>query len=334
MKLSKILNLVESSSKTDTSKSAYEFLKQYKNDESIFIRFTNTDTTEINTKTVHTDTPAGIYTYRLKKIWKTYKVDDNKSFIDLPFAAQHKLIQIFSYDGNNAPTISNDKQFTIEKLSEVIEKLKIKFKNYDEIISTRMKLPKLPGAQLLVITEKLVKKDFIAWSDLLVELGFHGLIDDGKKVIHPDEPQQAVFFKPEFLKKIKTIENISEYTAQNNVEDDQECLINVNVPGYESYKISLSPLSIEKESDNFDDALKLCKDGWDLPNTNEIQAIFRIKGDLENKFKLRKATYWCYLKILDEKKPQIANAYKGGIGSPRDAEVYQVRPIKRIKGTI
>lgn len=342
MKIAEILILVEALKKTEKasiSQNAYDLLLPLKDDATVFIRFTNDDILEVNEKTKHTDTPAGLYTYRLKNIWKKYKVEENKSFIDLPFAAQSKYIQVFKYSGKKAPIISSDKSYTPAMLNKDVKKLKLKYDNYDEKISG-LKLKKLPGSQLLSITEKL-EPNFLKWSELLMYLGYEGLIDDGKKVIHPDEPQQAVFFKPEYLKQaikgVWTIENKSEFNQSKSETNDNAAegfiIGEVTIPGVEKYQLEISPLSMETETDNLDDALKYCERlNWELPNTNDMQAIIKNKSIVPNAFKFNNAMYWTFLEILSDKMPYICNVYKGGMGSANSKkEMYRVRPVRRIR---
>jgi hypothetical protein len=46
-----------------------------------------------------------------------------------------------------------------------------------------------------------------AWARILEKLGYTGVIDQGKGIIHKNEPTQAVFFRQGFVEQIATIEN-------------------------------------------------------------------------------------------------------------------------------
>lgn len=71
--------------------SAYEALSKYKDDENIYISFTNVDKVGINPKSKF-NTPLAIYTYPLKEMWKNF--DHVGKQIQVPFAGNNPYIWV------------------------------------------------------------------------------------------------------------------------------------------------------------------------------------------------------------------------------------------------
>jgi hypothetical protein len=80
--------------------SAYEYLKPYADDNSVYISFTDIEKLGVNPKSKFS-TPIGIYFYPLSVVWEMYDIDHKKSLRGLPFAADRPHIWLVrSKDGD------------------------------------------------------------------------------------------------------------------------------------------------------------------------------------------------------------------------------------------
>lgn len=81
--------------------SAYQALKQYSDDPTIYISFTDIDKVGINPKSKF-NTPLGIYCYNLEQAWNMYDVDRRKDLKGLPFAADRPNIYVLQAKVNDS----------------------------------------------------------------------------------------------------------------------------------------------------------------------------------------------------------------------------------------
>lgn len=186
-------------------------LEPYKNDSNMFIQFSDINKLGVNPKTEF-NTPAGIYAYPLKQIWKD--LVNNK----IPFAGERKYVILFqavNYITNRYNSLDSD----IQKL----------YKFY-RLIDNQVRLGKMnatnqtPLGQLWNITRMIASREtgdsvsnsIWKWNSIFRKLGYNGVADlKGEGIIHENEPTQAVFFSTQGLNVINVIEN-NRYT--NNID--------------------------------------------------------------------------------------------------------------------
>ncbi len=220
-------------------------LGKYKDDEDIFISFTELQKLGINPSTKYS-TPIGIYSYPLKEVWEQYIQDGGISAV--PFAADKPYISIFK--PKNKDRILNLDSFNIgEELSKMIKMFGMSprlIKAIQKGESTAR--DKTDSSRFWNITRLFVDGNIASWTKLFVNLGWEGVIDYGNGVIHPNEPVQAVFFNKSFVTQIDLIENKSspfvitdlhnanpmEYESEKNIETSYSIAIKLK---FDSSKI-------------------------------------------------------------------------------------------------
>ena len=90
--------LLEERAKVVQRQSAYDILKEYKDDPNIYISFTDIDKLGINPQSGY-NTPLGIYTYPLKEIWKSF--NHSTETIHVPFKGNADYIWIVKQSCSN-----------------------------------------------------------------------------------------------------------------------------------------------------------------------------------------------------------------------------------------
>lgn len=204
--------------------SAYEALKQYKDDPDIYISFTDVNKIGIKPLSEY-NTPNGIYTYPLKEIWKEYRIDIKKSIgKSVPFAGDRKFIQVLR--GKNLKGFIKDmySDYTnvnfdrdIKKIRQLFDKPNI-FKStftLDEIIEEGMSGAKLksPIGYFWNITKSIAfymrsGNQTQNWNNILRQLGYDGFGDkSGRGIIHQAEPIQAVFLHKKTFDHVTMVPN-------------------------------------------------------------------------------------------------------------------------------
>ena len=300
MKLSEILPLLEArvNPKDNPKLSAYEQLKQYKNNPNIFISFTEINKLGLNPLSEY-DTPLGIYCYPLQVVWNTYNVDKNKSLKELPFQSRTPYIQVFEWNGKgtflkdiyrdyNQSTLRNDIA-RIKELStsgELDGILSYDTFDIDEIIDKAIRTSYdnspashffnicrlLTASKSKTVTKRVDGKSYFPdikeitpsqsariWNTLLRKLGYAGFQDNGHAIIHENEPEQAVFLSMEYIHKLDTILN-NDYETKQNIHIKPK--INPNgitlVGIVEGNKLFVSPKNSEN-SLSWEDAVLYCQ---------------------------------------------------------------------------
>jgi uncharacterized protein YjbI with pentapeptide repeats len=212
--------------------SAYEALKPYKNNSSVYISFTSVDKIGINPTSKY-NTPLGIYCYPLKEIWNRYKIDSLKSVGKaVPFAGESSYIWLIK-EKTNIRELSlseyspRDYSTDREKLISYIEnnprefnKIFVYFSNYNLNRVKMFKRPKVSLKDFLnqdfdrLADEALVNtfagkiwnitreiadskqgKPSVQWNQILRRALDYDLVTDkqGRGIIHSAEPVQATF---------------------------------------------------------------------------------------------------------------------------------------------
>jgi hypothetical protein len=225
---------------------AYEQIKKYSDDENIFISYTSIDKLGIN-PTSQYNTPIGIYTYPLKIVFKKY-IEPNKSVKKVPFAGNQPFIQVARLDNN--VKVMNIDTYTKSEFEEDIEKLykwvqdkqislytlRTDFDFYVNEYSDKAR-NNLYAGKIWNVTRLIAsyyatnnnKKAPVIWSHLLFNiLGYYGVIDLGNSIIHPSEPEQAVFFNIGALTIIDKVENKKTSTIQKLFNPESSADIELN----------------------------------------------------------------------------------------------------------
>jgi hypothetical protein len=205
--------------------SAYEQLKQYKDDPNIFISFTAVDKIGVNPNSKF-NTPLGVYTYPLSAIWSEFDHEQGK--IRVPFAGNQPNIYVVKavvppqsvadYDESSMerdvrraggityrdltddPAYADDEERLTSWIDRGLEQGKASANSSHPFVimwNTTRLLAKLYGA-----------KDMVKWNYLLRRLGYTGFLDVGKGFIHPGEPKQCVFLTGTAFKPVDKIRNV------------------------------------------------------------------------------------------------------------------------------
>lgn len=198
----------------------FDYLKDnFKNPDNLFVTFVYQDKVGINPKSIY-DTPIGVYTYPLDFIYdeedvpfrgeqkpnkiKVLKQLSNKVLSneigDSEYERQIKKIEkIMKTSSNYTPEIETDPEKYIKRWEDAARKQT----NFGSLWNvTRM-------LSMDYYSRKNFKKVFgptknnpVAWTKLLIDLGYDIVIDYGTGTIHPSEPTQAVFLNPKSYKVV------------------------------------------------------------------------------------------------------------------------------------
>ena len=175
--------------------------KNYKPDDNLFVSFVSVDKAGINPKSPY-DTPIGVYAYPLK-FAMTEKI---------PYRGQNKPVKIKIIKPTNDKVLSDDiSEKALENLLEII-KIKYNIKEHHIEKWSDEALIDTPMGKLWNITRELSRNgngvgvnNMVSptkWTKILIDLGFDYVVDNGTKVIHSNEPTQAVFLNPKSYKVI------------------------------------------------------------------------------------------------------------------------------------
>lgn len=205
--------------------SSYEHMKKYSDDDSIFVSYTQIDKLGINPRSSY-NTPIGIYTYPLKIVFKKY-IEPTKNVRRVPFAGRQPYIQVAKLDSNvkilSIPNYNkSDFEKDLDKLYQWVEDKKLNLykprSDFDYYVReySRQSRVKSEAGIIWNVTRLIAdyyakdknKNSSVVWAYILFNvLGYYGVIDEGDSIIHPSEPEQAVFFNIGALTIVDKIEN-------------------------------------------------------------------------------------------------------------------------------
>lgn len=188
--------------------------------EKYYITFVAVDKVGINPQTPY-DTPMGVYTYPLKYVLEEEHVPfrgDNSS-------NKIKILKRFSEKGLTSDATDKEledcEKLMIEKygmLDRDVEDFKRvsnkRDNNYGKIWNITRRCANLINRQNNK-DKAIIPKSISMWTKLLLELGYEYSEDDGKGIIHPNEPHQAVFFSPKAYKVVDEHEIDTEAKYKN-----------------------------------------------------------------------------------------------------------------------
>lgn len=148
------------------------------------------------------NTPMGIYSYPIDYV---LSVAGN-----VPYQKNAPFIWVFENNGNIldlSKYTESDLKRDMSKLGEVL--------NWDEdrihtMSSGKSQSPESRMWEVVRYMAWHIKgKQTVQWAKLFRKIGYNGVVDWGKGIIHPNEPTQAVFFSKDNLKPLEMIRNIS-----------------------------------------------------------------------------------------------------------------------------
>jgi hypothetical protein len=116
--------------------SAYEQLKQYKDNPNIFIHMGTVNKVGLNVLSKYS-TPLGIYTYPLKYVWNRY-IEVQKSLYALPFMGDAPYVHILEFNGKGK--FVNIDEYSDTDLNNDITKIKTLFKYDNDAYAKFMKI--------------------------------------------------------------------------------------------------------------------------------------------------------------------------------------------------
>jgi hypothetical protein len=196
---------------------AFNFLKQYKNDSSIYIRISDIDKFGINPHSTDTDIPTGISCWNLYDCWREYKFYQEGK-INLPSPAENKwkYIHVFRLKTDSLILDLSDVKtfdyFSLER--ELKQKYGIP---RGQMISKSKTLDNKAGIKFWRLSHRLAqhhsKNPSVAWNKILRKLGFSAVKDSEGSVFQ--YPCQSIVLDP---RKIKHIETFSINGTKLNLE--------------------------------------------------------------------------------------------------------------------
>lgn len=229
--------------------SAYEELKPYRDKDGYFFSFTEQDKIGVNPRSPYA-TPIGIYTYPTKGAFKRYNLDGYRDVKHtLPFASERKYVWIVKLkEGQRVLNFSrygeadfqrdasilkryyntNKELFDESKLGGKIKTIEPSLVGKDNPYSTMEEMFKYftpskdnsHGFCIWQISREIASsfkqgRPSVKWNTLLYKiLGYTAILDlEGRGIIHPNEPMQAVFLTRSALSVVKQVHNKS-YTHQ------------------------------------------------------------------------------------------------------------------------
>lgn len=197
-----------------------DYLKNnFKNPENLFVTFVSVDKVGLNPKSPY-DTPIGVYSYPLDFIFeeedvpfrgetksskikvlknKTNKILSN-DLSDGEYGLKIKQIEnLMKNSGKYSPEIETDPEKYIKRWEQAARKNT----NFGSLWNvTRMLTMDYYSRPNHRKVQGPTKNNHIAWTKLLLELGYELVIDYGTGTIHPSEPTQAVFLSPTAYKVV------------------------------------------------------------------------------------------------------------------------------------
>ena len=221
----KVINLVE------RYEERLDVLKQWSNDENIYISFTNIDKIGIK-PSYRWNTPLAVYAYPLKELWDEIMEFGIEEI--MTFGSSRKYIKVLK--GFNVTKISEYSQknldMDIKKLSNLYPKENVidiynKVKNYlYNLDSNFVNFPfKILYHVITDLSDKFPSKPCITKNKLLRQLGYDAISDDKGSgsigSISSSIPCQTLFLTPKSYKLITTILNINKPIITSKEEKEE-----------------------------------------------------------------------------------------------------------------
>ena len=365
MKLLEVLPLLEArrNPKQNPRLSVYDQLLKYKDNPNVYISMTYLPKLGINPASPW-DTPNGIYCYPLQTIWHVYNIDAVKTLDKLPFRSNAPYIQVFEWNGKG--NFVNVSQYKDSDLERDINKLKKMFPDAIDRIDYGIEhaaQQDKPASKLFYVVANIIydgdeyktmikrklgnemdKYQEVEYhkysprgrqsSNIFRELGYAGFVDNGNKIIHRNEPYQAVFLSTQYINHLDTILNkhYKRYKEEQLKFSDNYIEDGMYIGTLQGHKIILAKSETEKRLP-YAEAVEYCKslgNGWRLPTIDEMAFIsknFDNNWGDENK-SLNTSPYWTI--TTDEVVVHPKNKHFNIMGKGRQSISMGVIAVKNI----
>lgn len=225
MKIKDVLTLVEKRSNSDKNMRipAVAELEKYKNDDTIYISFTNINKFGIYPHAKDGDTPFGLYAFPLAVCWDKYNIDEVNDFRNFPdIIKSTSYIQVVKFNAKASDKFINglstykpaDLHADLKKLvnefgEDEVDEAKMVTVNRKEFKKGNVEIK--PFLLLYLVTCELSNNDHIKWGNLLRKIGYVGFSDiEGFGGIHSAEPYQTVFFGKHY-KEEEIVSNVIDH---------------------------------------------------------------------------------------------------------------------------
>lgn len=203
-----VLNEKRSWGEANPKISAYQVIKQYKDNPNIFITFSNVEKLGLYPLAEDGGTPLGIYAFPLKETWKKYQVDHYGGFELFPEIAHNKEhILILEHVGKTGKFINGLLHYSEADFQKDLKKLEHMYHRELTFIDEKeyMGFDK-PFAKMYNLTRLLSHGSPAHWNHILRHLGYSGFNDkEGTSMIHYAEPYQTVFFTKSPVKLLGSV---------------------------------------------------------------------------------------------------------------------------------
>lgn len=208
---------------TEALEDIVDALAPYKDQELVFVSFSDVPKLGINPKTGY-DTPAGIYSYPLKQMWPSIQANtipyagERKYVLVLQPRSNQGIVDIATYTGSE---FSQHMRLLQQKvIPQIVGSTVVDPGFFDDFFdeAKRESKQQTPAGWLWNITRLLAtmwERDFkgpkptVGWNAIMRALNISGVVDsEGSGLIHPNEPIQAVWFSANSLKLFSIARNI------------------------------------------------------------------------------------------------------------------------------
>lgn len=245
---------------TEALEDIVDALAPYKDQELVFVSFSDVPKLGINPKTGY-NTPAGIYSYPLKQMWPSIQANT------IPYAGERKYVLVLQPRGNQG--IVDIATYTASEFSQHMRLLQQKV--IPQIVGSTVVDPgffddffdeakreskqQTPAGWLWNITRLLAtmwERDFrgpkptVGWNAIMRALNISGVVDrEGSGLIHPNEPTQAVWFSANNLNLLSISRNIRKTSISRQsqlalLRKNPDNIWGIHHPDREMWDIALS----------------------------------------------------------------------------------------------
>ncbi len=212
----------ESNPKTSINRLIRDYVEA--SPEPAYVSFTDLDKLGNNPQSIHGSTPIGIYAYPAQ-----YVLDHTaggEAMFNLPYAGDMQFANLFHVTGNmllidqmSATDVDQHYQQLADILSQIMKwKLPRAMTQVQKFVAeapAQAEMKDLPGGLFWHVTMRLAEflsrkfkaRKIVQWNRLFRLMGYDGIHDSGKSIIHKQEPTQSVFFTTSAIRDVKRVVN-------------------------------------------------------------------------------------------------------------------------------
>lgn len=187
------------------NKNAFEFLRQYKNDKSVYLNVSDKDRLNIDPRNRDLNFPIAIHGWNVYESWRHYKFYEKRT-LDLPGIEDQswKYINIFRIKPDmNILDLGTMDTHEYKKLEKEVHKMFGQISYSTEIFKKTIHKP--GGIRIWRLTHRLAshhsKKTNVAWNKIWRDLGYEGLTDSAGIILNP---YKLLIFNSKYLKHMET----------------------------------------------------------------------------------------------------------------------------------